>query len=142
MSPAYRTLASLVGDTTDSEHSSDWHAELRASVDAVAGLTAVDGATVITDTYELIAFGTKIVRRRGSPPVEAVTITEPIEGRAPQVVAPSQVGGTRHMSAAQFVHDQRDAIALVASQDGRFTVFVWSCTTERLYAYRVDALLL
>ncbi len=142
VSPAYRTLASLVGESTDAEHTPAWQAALRASVDAVAGLTAVDGATVITDTYDLLAFGTKIVRRRGSPPAEAVIMTEPIAGRAPQVVAPAQVGGTRHMSAAQFVHDQRDAIALVASQDGRFTVFVWSRTTAHLYAYRVDALLL
>ena len=35
------------------------------------------------------------------------------------------LGGTRHLSAAQFGHDQRDSIALVASQDGRFTVFAW-----------------
>ena len=71
-----------------------------------------------------------------------MTLTEPIEGRAPQVLTTAQIGGTRHMSAAQFVHDQRAAIALVASQDGRFTVFVWARTTERIYAYRVEALLL
>jgi len=44
---------------------------------------------------------------------------------------PAQFGGTRHLSAAQFVHDQRDAIALVASQDGRFTVFAWSQRKKR-----------
>lgn len=141
VSPPYRRLASLVDAGAD-EHSPAWQASLRASVDAIAGLTAVDGATVITDTYELLAFGAKIVRRRGSAPVETVTLTEPIEGRPPQLLTTSQIGGTRHMSAAQFVHDQRDAIALVASQDGRFTVFVWSKTTSRLYAYRVEALLL
>lgn len=142
VSPAYKRLASLVEVGGGDEPTPAWRASLRASVDAIAGLTAVDGATVITDTYDLLAFGAKIVRRRGSPPVEQVTLTEPIAGRLPQVLTTSQVGGTRHMSAAQFVHDQRDAIALVASQDGRFTVFVWSKTTARLYAYRVDALLL
>ena len=56
-----------------------------------------------------------------------MTVTEPIEGsRARPSLHPSQLGGTRHLSAAQFVHDQRDAVALVASQDGRFTVFAWS----------------
>jgi DNA integrity scanning protein DisA with diadenylate cyclase activity len=55
---------------------------------------------------------------------------------------PAQLGGTRHLSAAQFVHDQRDAIALVASQDGRFTVFKWSPREEFVHAHRVDALLL
>ena len=43
---------------------------------------------------------------------------------------PSQLGGTRHLSAAQFVYDQRDASALVASQDGRFTIFQWSPCEE------------
>ncbi|MGI9181745.1 MAG: putative sensor domain DACNV-containing protein, partial [Longimicrobiaceae bacterium] len=45
-------------------------------------------------------------------------------------------------SAAQFVHDQRDALALVASQDGRFTVFGWSPCEERVHAHRVETLLL
>ena len=31
------------------------------AVDGVAGLTAVDGATVITARYEVLAFGAKIV---------------------------------------------------------------------------------
>ena len=53
-------------------------------------------------------------------------VTEPIEGSETAVVTPAQLGGTRHLSAAQFVQDQRDAIALVASQDGRFTIFTWS----------------
>jgi hypothetical protein len=43
-----------------------------------------------------------------------MTVTEPIEGGAPKVGHPSSLGGTRHLSAAQFVHDQRDATALVA----------------------------
>ena len=55
---------------------------------------------------------------------------------------PAQLGGTRHLSAAQFVHDQHDAMALVASQDGRFTIFKWSPREEFVHAHRVDALLL
>jgi DNA integrity scanning protein DisA with diadenylate cyclase activity len=58
------------------------------------------------------------------------------------MVEPAQFGGTRHLSAAQFVRDQRDAIALVASQDGRFTVFAWSSNEEIVHAHRIDALLL
>jgi hypothetical protein len=42
-------------------------------------------------------------------------MTEPIEGGSAVHLHPSALGGTRHLSAAQFVHDQRDAIALVAS---------------------------
>jgi DNA integrity scanning protein DisA with diadenylate cyclase activity len=52
------------------------------------------------------------------------------------------LGGTRHLSAAQFVHEQQDSLALVASQDGRFTVFGWSQRAGMVHAYRVEALLL
>jgi DNA integrity scanning protein DisA with diadenylate cyclase activity len=69
-------------------------------------------------------------------------VTEPVEGSAPATVNPYQLGGTRHLSAAQFVHDQRDATALVASQDGRFTIFKWSSCDELVHAHRVEALLL
>jgi DNA integrity scanning protein DisA with diadenylate cyclase activity len=57
-------------------------------------------------------------------------------------VPPVQHGGTRHLSAAQFIHNQRNAVALVASQDGRFTVFAWSPCEEMVHAHRVDVLLL
>jgi hypothetical protein len=71
-----------------------------------------------------------------------MVITEPIIGSSATVVHPAQEGGTRHLSAAQFVHDQRDAIALVASQDGRFTIFAWSSGDAMVYAHRVETLLL
>ena len=112
------------------------------SIAAIAGLTAVDGATIITDTFELMAFGAKITRRRGSPPVERVVVTEPVEGSETEILGPTQLGGTRHLSAAQFVHDQRDAIALVASQDGRFTIFKWAPREDMVHAHRVEALLI
>jgi hypothetical protein len=116
--------------------------DLKRAVDAIAGLTAVDGATIINDRYDLLAFGAKIARRRGATPVEQVNVTEPVEGSAPTRETPSQLGGTRHLSAAQFVHDQHDAMALVASQDGRFTIFKWSNREQHVHAHRVDALLL
>ncbi len=118
------------------------HALLYRAIETVAGLTAVDGATIMNVRYELRAFGAKIRGRRGGAPVERVTLTEPVIGDSPQVVAPAEIGGTRHLSAAQFVHDQHDALALVASQDGRFTVFAWSPCEEMVHAHRVDVLLL
>ena len=111
-------------------------------MDGTAGLTAVDGATVITTDHRVLAFGAKIVRRTGFLGSSELLPTEPIEGVAPLVIEPAQLGGTRHLSAAQFVHDQRDAIALVASQDGRFTVFGWSACEEMVHARRIESLLL
>jgi len=74
--------------------------------------------------------------------VEQILLTEPIEGIQDTYVDPAHLGGTRHLSAAQFVHDQRNAIALVASQDGRFTVFAWSSAHDIVHAHRLEALLL
>jgi hypothetical protein len=119
-----------------------WRDAFRRAVEGVARLTAVDGATVVNERYELLAFGVKIVRRRGMGRVEQVAVTEPVVGNVSTVVDPSRLGGTRHLSAAQFVHDQRDALALVASQDGRFTVFAWSPCEDRVHAHRVEALLM
>ncbi len=78
----------------------------------------------------------------GRPRVERVIVSEPIEGGERRSLPPLQLGGTRHISAAQFAQDQHDALALVASQDGRFTVFAWSARDEAVRAHRVEALLL
>jgi hypothetical protein len=142
VSPPFRALVDLMrGDRTERSRPR-WRDALRSVVDCVAGLTAVDGATVITDAYEVLAFGAKIGVRPGFDLVASVVLTEPIEGTTAALVEPGQMGGTRHLSAAQFAHDQRDAIALVASQDGRFTVFGWSPCEEKVYANRIDTLLL
>ena len=141
VSPRFSTLGELAHASGD-RLGRQWKADLSDAVEMIAGLTAVDGATVITDRYELIAFGAKLARRDGRLRVEHVTVTEPIEDAAPVIVHPTQIGGTRHSSAVQFVHDQRDATALVASQDGRFTVFSWSRAENMVHAHRVEALLL
>jgi hypothetical protein len=111
-------------------------------IDGVAGLTAADGATILNDRLEVLAFGAKITRKLGSPPVSQVTLSEPIEGFQATVIEPTQLGGTRHISAAQFTHDQPDSIAMVASQDGRFTLFGWSPCDDMVHARRVESLLL
>lgn len=142
LSPPFTALAELMQERTDEKADRRWLDAVRRAVDGVAGLTAVDGATVINDRYEVLAFGAKIVRRRGSPQVTEVILTEPVEGAVAEVVDPGHLGGTRHFSAAQFVSDQNDAVALVASQDGRFTVFAWSPCENRVHAHRVESLLL
>jgi hypothetical protein len=139
--PPFSELADLMRKDAG-ERDQLWQEALFDAVEAIAGLTAVDGATVISDHYELLAFGAKIGHRDSSPQVEQVVITEPVVGNVSSIVHPVELGGTRHMSAVQFVEDQRDAIALVASQDGRFTVFAWSPCEEMVHAHRVETLLL
>ena len=139
--PRFTELAELVrGPAAGSRAPRD--GDLGRVVDAVAGLTAVDGATLINDEYEVVAFGAKIGRPDGRSRVERVILSEPIEGGTSTAVTPVQVGGTRHISAAQFAQDQTDSMALVASQDGRFTIFAWSPRDGLVHAHRVEALLL
>lgn len=142
ITPAFSGLAQLLRQKVDEEDKRQWESALRRVVDSIGGLTAVDGATVINDQYELLAFGAKIRRPERSAPVDKWVITEPIVGNLPIVVQPTEHGGTRHLSAAQFVYDQHDALALVASQDGRFTVFAWSPCEEMVHAHRVESLLM
>jgi hypothetical protein len=142
VTPPFSALAELMRQEINEANENMLDAAVRRAVGTVAGLTAVDGATIINDQYEVLAFGAKIRRPEGSAPVEQMVATEPVAGDRAVVIHPAQNGGTRHLSAAQFVHDQRDALALVASQDGRFTVFAWSPCEQMVHAHRVDTLLL
>ena len=142
VSPIYSELADLLTKKPVSGNDPHWQELLIDAVDAVAGLTAVDGATVINDRYELLAFGTKIARAYANVRVERVMVTEPVVRGVSAVIQPLEFGGTRHLSAAQFAHDQHDCIALVASQDGRFTIFAWSDAENMVCAHRIETLLL
>jgi hypothetical protein len=143
VTPAFSKLAKLMMKRPQlNEEESNWLASLNNAVETVAGLTAVDGATVMSDGFEVLAFGATIRRATQRQPVDQVMLTEPIVGNHPVVIPPVQHGGTRHLSAAQFIYDQRDALALVASQDGRFTVLAWSPCEEMVHAHRVDVLLM
>lgn len=135
--PAYVGIAAALGRPAPE----GLEAALRA-IEIVGGFTAVDGATVITQNYELLAFGAKVTRAVGSTPVEELVVTEPVVGSTAMRTHPAQNGGTRHLAAAQFVYDQRNALALVASQDGNFTVFAWSENLNLVHAHRIDVLLL
>jgi len=142
ITPRFAALSDLLRQEVEEEDRRSWESAVRRVVDTIGGMTAVDGATVINDQYDVLAFGAKIRRREGTPPVDKWIITEPIVGNLPVVVHPTEHGGTRHLSAAQFVNDQRDSLALVASQDGRFTVFAWSPCEEMVHAHRVESLLM
>jgi hypothetical protein len=139
--PAYAAIADLIKARDNVRLTRQWQDALGRAVDAIAGLTAVDGATIITDRYELLAFGAKIVRRPGSALVNRIVLMEPVQDSNPELIEPAQLGGTRHLSAAQFTCDQKDSVALVASQDGRFTAFAWSFDEQIVYAHRIEMLL-
>ena len=76
--PSFSQLADLMKQDVPEEGERQWEASLRRSVETIGGLTAVDGASIINDQYEVLAFGAKIRRPPGSLPVDKWVITEPI----------------------------------------------------------------
>jgi len=114
----------------------------RKMIDAVGGYSAIDGATVITEDHRLLAFGAKVARSPHALPVAQIIMTEPVAGSVRQLLDATAIGGTRHLAAAQFVNDQHDSLAMVASQDGTFTVFSWSEQEQLVHGHRIDTLLM
>lgn len=92
-------------------------------LESIGQLTAVDGATMVTYDLCVLGFGAKIKPRNSALPFKELRFSGPFESIKPK--GNSKTWGTRHKSAAQFVFDTRDALAIVASQDGKLSVFMW-----------------
>jgi hypothetical protein len=138
--PPYCAIPDLLGNM--GKKTLEWKQAMRNAIDIIGGFTAVDGATIINRNNELLAFGAKIARSELSIPVDQMIMTEPVTDSNPVYMHPAQNGGTRHLAAAQFVYDQRVAQAMVASQDGHFTLFAWSEQMQMVHAHRIDILLM
>jgi len=65
---------------------------------------------VITDKYDVLAFGVKIRRAVGSEPVDLMVLTEPILGNEAVVVPPVQRGGTGRTVDWHLARHLRDAV--------------------------------
>lgn len=103
--------------------------ELERLADSLAQLTAVDGATLLSRQIDIIGFGAKVKYDPKSEDPQLVYKIDPLEYEgAITTVTLSEYGGMRHQSAAHFVSENRGAIALVVSQDGNITAFVWNDT--------------
>lgn len=104
-------------------------AHWRLNVDApqfIAQLTLVDGATLLSSNLDVKGFGVRIKAASDSPLPYVVRI-DPLDHShwAEQVGTDKLLWGTRHKSAARFVFDNHDSIAVVVSQDGNVTAYVW-----------------
>jgi Probable sensor domain DACNV len=81
----------------------------------IAGLTAVDGAVVMTQRFEMLGFGGEI--SGDLPPAE--TIERAIDVEADETIEePTDGVGTRHRSAYRLCKALGGLIAVVISQDG------------------------
>ncbi|HSE19626.1 MAG TPA: hypothetical protein VLB46_21385 [Pyrinomonadaceae bacterium] len=92
---------------------------------AVAALTCIDGATILTPDLEILGFGVKFEFNSESSSQILVLESDSMNEKGLKQVSLNEIGGMRHQSAAQFVKAHHDAIAFVASQDGNVTAFVW-----------------
>jgi hypothetical protein len=150
-SPPYRNVSKLLREQKEelakeyADQDASFSAALKSLLDrsaqVLAGLTAVDGATVVTTNLDVLGFGVKIKEEEKAASFR-ITEIDPLDHEDFVGLKPVEdIGGKRHQSAARFVYQQRDAIALVASQDGNVTVFVREENEDKpefsaLHAYR------
>jgi len=106
--------------------------KLIGATTAVGVLAAVDGALVLTQSLRLVTFGATI--REPQPPLTTAKldwiVRRPIldysQPKQQGVVAKIEtLGGTRRQSAARFVANNYDTIALTASHDGPLSLAAW-----------------
>ena len=110
----------------------DAHREqFRRSLDRTGQLTAVDGALVLREDLTVVGFGAKLVVDGEEFEVARrdALISSPLDP-----CGLSDLGGTRHQSAARFVRQHPDCSVLVSSQDGRMTLFSWDKDPGRVVA--------
>ncbi|WP_136659784.1 putative sensor domain DACNV-containing protein [Nitratireductor sp. XY-223] len=98
----------------------------------VASLSRVDGATIVDRDFRVLAFGAKLKAKSAKYSVHRYTEFPPglqhgsVNWGTPGKPKPiSEVGGMRHRSSAQFIHDNKNALALTISEDGPISWFFW-----------------
>jgi hypothetical protein len=103
-----------------------WEGQLLSSVPRfIAQLTLVDGAAVLSSDFDVLGFGVRLKAASPITPSPIVRI-DPLEHDVEVETAFNTLPwGTRHKSAAQFVFDNPGSLAIVVSQDGNVTAFVW-----------------
>jgi len=79
---------------------------------AIACLSTIDGAVVMTDSFHVIGFGGEVIAT--SPSLKEIFI----HGDNPQQSVSVDNYGTRHRSAFRFCSSLDDSIAFIVSQDG------------------------
>jgi len=79
---------------------------------AVAALTSVDGAVVMTDRFEIVGFGAEVTAI--SPSLKGIVVS----AGSNHVSAAIESYGTRHRAAFRFCSSFEDSVTFVVSRDG------------------------
>ena len=116
-----RELLPLERESFKNKLSSRYSAALKA-LNAISNLTTIDGATVLSENLNVLGFGVKI----GAKEIKEIAITEPFENSEVKRINKSDWKvGTRHTSAAEFINEQRDSLAIVVSEDRKVSIISW-----------------
>jgi hypothetical protein len=101
-----------------------------SAVSVIGNLSRVDGALVLTEDLELLAFGATIRSpgtRRDEPDriFKRSFLDYPFPDRPGEEVEIFTLGGTRRQSAARFVRNNFGTLAFAISHDGPVSLGVW-----------------
>jgi hypothetical protein len=99
--------------------------DIERAVRATASLAGVDGAVVMTRDLRILGFGAKIAVGNGKAPRVCMFPAVPGKQDEVQLLSLEDLGGTRHQSAARFTAANKDAVAIVVSQDRHMKVMHW-----------------
>jgi len=143
--PAKDVLSFLQEAQKNSSSSSSdsyvWCDSLERTSQSIAQLSAVDGAVIISPDLDVLGFGVMLNGVVDDSERLSIMSIDPLdhsEGIAR--IALEKSYGARHQSAARFVLCQKRAVAIVVSQDGNVTAFVWEVNNHvpegHLVAYR------
>lgn len=106
----------------------------KSSLEAIYDLTTLDGATILSRNLEVFAFGAKIASKVD---LQTIAISEPFEDATPDIYETiNWPVGTRHRSAARFVAEARDCLAVVVSEDRKMSLFSWNEETNSVQQLR------
>jgi len=101
---------------------------LRQRLRSIVDLAGVDGAVLLTPSFDVIGFGMKLKSLKWVKDIQHGPVIQPIEM---QQLDFSRLG-TRHNSALNFVGSIEGAVAFVASSDGPIRALVRS-TAEKIW---------
>ncbi len=107
----------------------------------ITRISSVDGAVVVDPELRLLGAGAKIIAAVPSDTSIQIWELDETKGYAFRSGTHGDLGGTRHQSAARFVHSYNAGLAFVVSQDGRVTL-LYANSKEGAFAVKVEPYML
>lgn len=106
-------------------------AEVRRVVEEYGALTSIDGATVLSCTLALVAFGVVL-------PVSPDITVAPADAELERLTMDLGARGTRHRAAATYAGSHPGSVVFVASEDGPVSCILRERDRAPLMSWRLD----